>query len=234
MSKFFKKSLVRLAAAAGLFLGVAAPMQAGITTTSFESTDALENTGVTFDGTVKYDDVLKLLTIDLRNTSGFQSVITGFYFNIAGNAIATYNVVDAPTVGVNEGSFAAATSLAPFGTFDSGVTLQNLSQQQVRGIDEGETGTFTFNLSGADAGTLTSIDFLTDTNSGGGLTGAFAVRYQSVGLNAELSDKVFGAAIGGGGQPPVVPLPPAAWMGLVTMGMIGLRQLRQRKLLAAA
>ena len=89
-------------------------------------------------------------------------------------------------------------------------------------------------LSGADASTLTSIDFLTDTNSGGGLTGAFAVRYQSVGLNAALSDKVFGAAIGGGGQPPVVPLPPAVWMGLVTMGMIGVRQLRQRKLLAAA
>lgn len=230
----FKKSFIRLAAVAGMLLVAGSAAKAGISTVSFASTDNLENTGVTFDGSVKYDNVVGLLTVDLRNTSTFQSVITGFYFNIHGTATATYNQVDAiATPGVNEASFAANTSLQPFGTFDAGLALTNLSQQQVRGIDETETGVFLFNVSGADANSLNAIDFLTDTNSGGGLTGAFAVRFQSVGENAELSDKVFGAAIREQNPPPAVPLPPAAWMGLVTMGMIGLRHLRQRMRLQA-
>jgi hypothetical protein len=156
------------------------------------------------------------------------------------------------TVGVDEASFGTDTSLPPFGTWDAGVKLTNLSQQQVRGIDEGETGTFTFNLLGADAGTLNALSFFTNKNSGGGLTGAFAVRYQSVGANANQSDKVMGMGVnfvdvprdpgddtppggggGGGGDnnppPQAVPLPPAVWAALATMGMGGLNALRRRK-----
>lgn len=228
---FGKKTFAALLSAAALISG-ASTSQAAVTTTNFQSTASLENTGVTFNGSVTYDDVAKLLTFNLKNTSSFQSVITGFYFNIAGDAVASYNAVNNVTsVGVDEAAFADNNSLSPFGTFDAGVALTNLSQQQVRGIDEGETGIFTFDVSGLEAGSLSSIDFLTDKNSGGGISGALAVRYQSVGENAELSDKVFGGAVGGGNpnNPPAVPLPPAAWMGLITLGMIGYK-MRQKKL----
>jgi len=218
------------AAAAAALLGFASgarPAGAAVTSVEFTSGDSIENTGVTFDGTISYDSVSKLLSVDLANTSSFQSVITGFFFNIAGSATADYNAADdAATAGVDESAFANNLTLSPFGTWDAGVLLQNLSQQQVRGIDEGEAGRFTFDLTGAGAGDLAAIDFITDENSGGGLSGAFAVRYQSVGDNAEMSDKVLGVVITP--PPTAIPLPPAAWAGLATMGMIGLGHLRGR------
>ena len=214
-----------VAAVAGL-VGTSAAY-AGVTSLGFASTDSLEDTGVTFSGTLTYDDVAQLVTVELSNTSSFQSVITGFYFNIDGNASASYNAADNGTSGVLESAFAFSNSLAPFGTFDAGAVLTNLSQQQVRGIDEGETGIFTFSLSGDDAGSLSATSFLSQANSGGGISGPFAVRYQSVGDNAALSDKLVG--VGDAGDPPVVvPLPPAAWAALATMGFGGLAKFRRR------
>ena len=219
------------AAVLAAFAGAAGSAQAGVSTVDFQTGNDLENTGVTFTGSMAYDDSANQLTVNLSNTSAFQSVITGFFFNIHGNAAAAYSAVDnAGTVGVNEGSFGSATTLQPFGTWDAGAFLQNLSQQQVRGIDEGETGTFKFNITGADKNILEAMDFFTDTNSGGGLTGAFAVRYQSVGPNAALSDKVMGLMIEDETPPPPteIPLPPAAWAALATMGITGLGSLRGR------
>jgi hypothetical protein len=203
---------------------------ASVTSVNFESSESIENTGVTCDGSVSYDDTANLLTLTLSNTSGFQSVITGFYFNISGDASATYDATNDPaTSGVDESAFAFETALPPFGSFDAGAKLQNLSQQQVRGIDEGETGSFTFNISGADADLLKAINFLTDINSGGGLTGALAVRYQSVGPNAQLSDKVIGVSVGGEEPPPhAIPLPPAVGAALVSMAIPALGSLRRR------
>ena len=227
------KTMRAMGAAAVLaaFAGAAGSAQAGVSTVNFQSGNSIEETGVTFTGSMAYDDSANLLTVNLSNTSAFQSVITGFFFNISGNAAAGYSAVDnAGTSGVNEGSFGFATSLSPFGTWDAGAFLQNLSQQQVRGIDEGETGTFQFNISGADKDALEAMDFFTDTNSGGGLTGAFAVRYQSVGLDANASDKVMGLLIDDEtpGPPAEIPLPPAAWAALATMGITGLGSLRGR------
>ena len=230
MQQLAKKTAWAFLASAAVMAG-AHTASAGVTSINFESAASIEDTGVTFAGSMSYDDVAHLLTVNLQNTSSFQSVITGFYFNVAGDATADYNVADASTVGVDEGSFANDYTLQPFGTWDAGVFLQNLSKQQVRGIDEGETGLFTFDLSGPDADALRAIDFITDANSGGGLSGALAVRFQSVGRNGALSDKVLGVVIGddNGGPPPTpVPLPPGAWAGLITMGVAGFTQLRSR------
>ena len=209
-----------VAAAAVALTGVAQPASAGVTQLSFQSGDSIENTGVTFDGTLSYDDAAKLLTVNLSNTSSFQSVITGFYFNVAGNATIDYNVTDdAGTAGVLESAFDNDNTLSPFGTFDGGVFLQDLSMQQVKGIDEGETGIFTFDIDGPDAGSLTAGSFFSETNDGGGLESPFFVRYQSVGDRAADSDKVGAVA---------VPLPPAAWAALLTMGVAGMTRLRKR------
>lgn len=221
--------LKTLGAAAMIAMAAAGTASAGVTQVSFKTGDSLENTGVEFTGTLSYDDVSNQLSINLNNTSSIQSVVTGFYFNIAGNASATYNAVnDGSTAGVDEGAFGFDNSLSPFGTWDAGAFLQDLSVQQVKGIDEGETGKFTFNITGADANMLEALDFFTETNSGGGLEGAFAVRYQSVGDNAQFSDKVMGIIDDGPNPPPppAIPLPPAAWAALVTMGLAGLRKVR--------
>ena len=229
------KTMRTIGAAAVLaaFAGAAGSAQAGVSTVNFTTGDSIEQTGVTFTGSLAYDDSANTLTVNLSNTSAFQSVITGFFFNNSGNAAASYTAVDnAGTIGVSEGSFGSATSLSPFGTWDAGAFLQDFSQQQVHGIDEGETGSFTFNITGADKDVLGAMDFFTGTNSGGGLTGAFAVRYQSVGPNSALSDKVMGLLIDGGEEAPPppaeIPLPPAAWAALATMGVTGLGSLRSR------
>jgi hypothetical protein len=238
MKVIAKKTACALVASAAAVLAGAHPAAAGVTSINFQSGASLEDTGVTFAGSMSYDDVGRLLTVDLANTSSFQSVITGFCFNVAGDATADYNASDdAGTAGVDESAFANDFSLPPFGAFDAGVFLQNLSKQQVRGIDEGESGRFTFDLSGIGAASLTAGDFFSDVNTGGGLSGAFAVRFQSVGSKGQLSDKVMGVLVddgdnGGGdngGPPPTpVPLPPGAWAGLLTMGVAGVAQLRGR------
>lgn len=214
-------ALLTVVTAVALSAAFARPAGAGVTALNFESGGSIEETGVTFTGTLSYDDVANLLTVSLNNTSTFQSVITGIRFNVAGDAAADYRALDdAGTPGVIESAFGDGTALSPFGTFDAGASLQNLSQQQVRGIDEGETGRFTFDVSGADADRLRAIDFFTDELGGGGLSGAFAVRYQSVGADAEGSDKAVAVL--------AAPLPPAAWAGLLTMGLAGLGHLRAR------
>lgn len=219
------------AMAAGVFAGAAQSASAGVTSVNFKSGASIEETGVSFEGSLSYDDMTRLLTVDLANTSSFQSVITSFFFNVAGDATADYNAVDdAGTSGVVESAFANSYTLSPFGTFDAGVFLQNLSQQQVRGIDEGEAGRFTFDVTGADADSLAALDFFTDELGGGGLSGAFAVRFQSVGPNGTMSDKVLGLLLDDETPPPptAIPLPPAAWAGLLTMGVAGLGHLRAR------
>jgi hypothetical protein len=230
MPKYVNAGFVLGAAfAATLLAGWPTAADAGVTQIQFTSGAGIENTGVTFAGTLSYDDVADLLTVRLSNTSAMRSVITGFYFNVAGDgATAGYRTADdASTAGVVESSFGGAATLNPFGTFDAGAALQDLSQRQFRGIDEGETGVFAFDVAGARAGSLRAADFFHEQRSGGGLSGAFAVRYQSIGDAGNQSDKVVGALSG----PLAAPMPPAVWAGLSTMTLaaMGHYQARRRR-----
>lgn len=204
-----KKVLLALVAA----LGMSSAAQAATTSVPIITGTCLEDTGVTFSGDVTYNSDTQVLQISLTNTSGFQSVITGFFFDITGDSTATFTDVNDPaTTGVDESAFEEDTSLPPFGDFDAGVSLADLSMQQVKGIDEGETGVFTFNISGTGADTLEAADF-------GFNEGQFAVRYQSVGLDAEGSDKCTAV---------IIPLPPAVWSALATAGFAGVFGIRRR------
>ena len=215
------------ALAAGLLAGIAS--SAGAATQAVVTSTGSENaTGVTFSATLNYDEAIQQLTVDLTNTSGFQSVITGFLFNINGDASATYSAVDdGGTAGVDESAFAEDTSFSgPFGTFEEGIFLQDLSVEQVKGIDEGETGSFVFNVSGTDASTLVALDFASEISDGAGDNDAvFLVRYQSVGENAEDSDRAFGEP----GETPVIPLPAGVWGGLATLSGLGFFSRFRRK-----
>ena len=203
------------------------------TVVSIFGTESQENTGVGFTGSIAYDSAAKDVTVTLTNTSSLESVLTGFVFNIDADVTASYDAAnDASTAGVDEGAWAFETSntvgqsvTGPFGVWDAGAALLVLSQQQIRGVNTGETGIFRFLLSGPEAGLLTTESFTTKFNTADGLSSFFLARFQSVG--GEDSDRM----VAGVENPPqAVPLPAAAWGGLALIGGLGAaRRFRRRR-----
>jgi len=174
-----------------------------------------------FDGDPGDDD----LFITLKNTTDPNiqdppNLITAFVFNINGDATATLDPDpdgDFENV-VNEDA-------QPNGTFEFGAAIggsYNGGGNPNGGVAVGDTRTFAFDVEGTDASSLTAIDFFSElsTNPQGGGAEVFMVRFRG----GEESDKVPGE---------IIPLPPAAWMGLAMLGALGtIKKIRSRRTVA--
>jgi len=225
-----KRVLFSIAAAA-LTTSVASAGTVNIVSDNANSTEQLGS----YEGSLTYDSELSLLTVILKNTTvGVTSAkLTGFVFNIDGNATATFIDSDNLTTdGFNESAFdnTGSASASPFGTFDFGAAIGGNflgGGSPNPGIGIGTTGIFQFNLSGADAGGLDVMDFFSTDN--GETSYSFVARFKGIEPGG-FSDKV-PSLITGNPPPPsghVVPLPPAAWSGLATMALSGICMGRQK------
>ena len=114
----------------------------------------------------------------------------------------------------------------PFGSFEAGAALGGKflgGGSPSNGIAVGDEATFVFNVTGADAADLTVEDFLGQTSAGNQDNSAsFLVRFRGINFGAG-SDKVPGTTV-------AVPLPPAVWTGLATLGLAGFASIKRRAL----
>lgn len=230
-----KKVLLTFAAATALSAAAATVAPAASVNIVSDNPNSTENLG-SFEGSLNYDSSLSLLTVVLKNTTSGATAarLTGFVFNIGGNASATFiDSDDLSTGGVNESAFnnTGSESAAPFGTFEAGAALGGDflgGGSPNSGIAIGDTGIFKFNVAGPDASSLDTLDFF--TTDGGNTSYAFAVRFKGINPGGK-SDKVPAKIVGGNPPPPpppAVPLPPAVWSGLATMALSGAYFGRQR------
>lgn len=210
------KRLMGIAAATLLSASAASAGTFNFTSNSSASTEGLGS----YTGSMDYDAGSAVLTIVLNNTtSGYtQAKITGFVFNIDGSANATFiDLDDAGTSGFNESAFdgLSSPSASPFGDFEEGAALGGDflgGGSPNAGIDIGESGIFRFNIAGVDSNT----DFW--SLNGGLADWEFVVRFRGI-EPGDLSDKVPGT--------PVIPLPPAAFVGAAMLGGMGLNRARK-------
>lgn len=182
------------------------------------STEHLGN----FAGKLEYSSssaTAATLTVTLKNTSPANKggYITAFVFNNPSDLITDIALNTAPA----NFSLVENVNGAPFGTFDFGASTGDKFEgggSPSKGLGVGQTGTFTFALTGTHLNTLKAASFANALSSSG--SEAFVVRFR--GFSHDGSDKVpanFAA----------VPEPaPVALLGL-GMGTAGLYALRRRK-----
>lgn len=210
-----------LAAVAVVVMAVTVAEAGTVTQVSIKDGKSLAGLGA-FEGTIQYDTnngVTGLLDIALKNLSSVANdgKITGFLFNINGNATAVYQ----PTGGSD--AFSNATGLglmgSPFGNFEFGAAIGGNflgGGNPNPGIDPDDSRTFRFNVTGADVASLEAKNFFSELSTG---TGAgegyerFVVRFR--GFEDDGSDTVA-----------AVPMPGALYMGLTLMGLMGVRRRR--------
>lgn len=178
------------------------------------SGDSNEGLGA-FSGTISYDEALGSLSILLENTSPVDNggYITGFLFNIDGDATPTLNPDPQ-----NNFDGVSNENGAPYGTFESGAALNGNflgGGNPNAGIGVGDSATFDFDVTGTDAGSLLASNFLGESSSQGDNSASFLVRFR--GFDDEGSDKVTGVA---------APSPAAATAGLVLLGGMLMRRRR--------
>jgi len=159
------------------------------------------------------------------NTTPNDNLITGFVFNINGNATATLTPDPTATFTNLTGPITAA----PFGDFEAGAAIGGDWEgggNPNTGIAAGAMQTFAFDVTGPDAATLTANSFFSElsTNPGGGGAQVFVVRFRG---GTVESDKVPGVP---GSNP--VPLPAAAWSDISMLGALGLSALKRKIKLA--
>lgn len=140
-----------------------------------------------YNGTLDYTPgPTGTLVVSLTNTSGFNGKLTGLLFNIAGiNAVVT-NMTLSPSPNWNWGTNQSG---APFGTFEAGSWLGGNWEgggNPNLGILSGNSGIWSFDVSGLDAPALSAADF---TSPPGGPVN-FIVRMR--GFDNGQSDKVPG------------------------------------------
>ena len=160
-----------------------------------------------FSGSIGYaSNVLTItLTNDLASAAGGK--ITGLVFNIDGNATASL----ASTTYASFADLGTSPSASPFGTFEAGAAMGGSwtgGGSPNAGIARGATGIFTFNVTGAGAGSLTASSFIT---GGNGVN--FAVRFR--GFDNGGSDKTAGN---------LVPAP--ASLAVLGLAAVGIRRRR--------
>jgi len=166
-----------------------------------------------FAGSITYDTD-GLLDIDLTNTStpangGF---ITGLVFNIAADATASFisTTADASFAGVSDALG------APYGTFEFGSALGGNflgGGKPTGGVAQGETETFSFQITGPGIASLTALDFIADLSTGADQSALFLVRFR-------------GFADGGSDKVPGIPTPTTAALSLAMIGAWALRRTR--------
>lgn len=171
-------------------------------------------------------DLQATLTIALTNTSANPGAgyITALAFNNPGDLIsaAVLTATNGNFSLIGQPGLRDAIAVSPYGAFDIGASISDQShrpwlggQNPTLGIGVGETGTFTFLLSGTALSSLDEQSFL-DTFSFPDRQGAefFAVRFRG-------SDKDMDYNPG-----PAVPIPPSIF--LLGAGLLGLVTIRKR------
>jgi hypothetical protein len=235
-------------AAAVILLVAGAPARAGLIT----SGTSLSGLG-SFSGSISYTDInatSATLTVSLTNTSSPKvgGFLTSFIFNNPGNDITGAKLTSGPAnfslFGASEKkgqtSYQDLISGNPFGSFDLGVTTDSKPKNNSGfegggkpslGLGVGQTGVFTFTLTGHDLDTLTDASFGDAFSTGGGEGSAFFLARFRGFLNGG-SDKVTGKT--GTITPNVTPEPSTALLGAVGAGCLaGFRWLRRRPRRAA-
>lgn len=199
------------------------------------------STGVSFSGTVDYNQSTSILTIVLTNTSSgnvTDSSLTAYAFNIEGNDYL--EKADSPFQSgwsslTSSSNIGDEEDASPYGSFDAaagvGSKFLNGSGSDSDALQNGETGTWAWLIehknSGDGAGANLDSDSFVSEESNGGQDATFLVRFKGIEINGsgDGSDKVVGAP----GAPTPIPLPAAAWMGLALMGGLGIARLRRRR-----
>lgn len=251
-----------LAAAAALAIsGTFA--QAGVTSVPFASDVSQHHLGQ-FKGTATYDSSDAKLTLVVQNTTSLAvgGYLTGIAFDASGIA-AKYADPDGGhkpnTNGFDElrnrnGNIQAA----PFGTYHAGTALDGrwVAGGATRGIGAGTSQTFVFDITAANASSLTAADFLTPGRNGQEIVAAFKKlhrdRSDRAGAIINGAMTTFTSSISGTGNdtgsgggntlpqpvgdpglvvltPSAVPLPPAVWMALTTLGLAGTVMLKRKQ-----
>lgn len=204
--------LCAAAVIAGVF--AATPAQAGSVAFIGDESSSTEGLG-SFEGLLEYDadlfSTVGMLQIMLTNTSapGNGGYITGFLFNIAdngGDSTATL-LADPESIYPFEQCVDNGLSGRPYGNpYDAGAALGGKflgGGNPTGGIAVGDTGSFTFRIESADAGSLTAGSFL----DGGPYDFDFLVRFR-------------GFDDGGSDEVPAVMIPLPASIALGAIGLV--------------
>jgi hypothetical protein len=207
------------------------------------STGTVASEGIgSFDGSVAYvyDNVANKysLVVSLTNTTTTTNPnytnlkITGFVFNdnVSGLTLGplvqnptTLNFQLLPTSG-------GTVSASPFGAYEHGAAIGGDwlgGGSPTNGIGSGQTGTFTFTVTGPNLSGLGVTNFLSE--GGHGASAAYANEPFVVRFKGQNSDKN-GAEIivDVGGSTPETPLPAAALGGIGLLGGMGVIRRRPR------
>jgi len=231
---FFSKTLKAFAVCATVGLSAASSAQAG--SVNISGSGPLGS----FTGSLSYTynaGSAADLIVTLTNTSPSANggYLTGFAFNIKGNATAVFIDADnATTLNYNESKMNNATAPVaadPFGPYEAGATLNssnfNGGGAPQNGIPVGVTGIFSFNVTGVDAPSLDVMDFLSErTGNNNDHLSAFVARFR--GFEDGGSDKV--PVYINDCPPPAIPLPAAASSSLLTMGLLAIGGLGRKAL----
>lgn len=199
-----------LAAAAAL--ACAGSAQALVTTVHGTGNTAYStgHTGATFAGSLSYDDVANLLTIELTNTSPLAvgGFLTAFAFNA--HEQATVSFASSTLAGFDH--FLVDPDTAPFTGFEYGVsvaTSYNGGGNPADGLAIGASASWTFDVAG---GSFNALDFL---NAGQDYWEThFVTRFR--GLANGGSDKVPGTTA----QVPAIPEPQTYALMLAGLSML--------------
>lgn len=182
-------------------------------------------TGVSLSGSVSYqfDTNTSTGTAVFTMTNTTNASIGGFFTAFVFDIDDSFSNFSVPTLNPSDPDFSliGTTTLnefGPFGTtaFDAGAGIGGQFQgggSPQDGIGIGQTGTFTFTVTGGDAGSLSAMSFLGDNGDG------IALRFR--GLTGGGSDKLLVT---------VVPLPPAVFGAgaMLGMGML-VRRIRSQR-----
>lgn len=176
-----------------------------------------------------YDSVTRrgTLSVTLKNTStpANGGYLTGFGLNIDGAARGALTGEPASSAWRNL-SGSNALVLNPYGLFELGASTSDRLTANTNarsGLAVGDERTFAFMIRGAEASSLTSQDFFSESSTGArGTTPAqvFVARFGA--FDGRGSDKV-GAIVR------IVPLPAAGYAGLLLLGGLGVLQRRRRR-----
>jgi hypothetical protein len=152
-------TLRTLAAAAVVALGTSAV--AGPVEVDFSSSQTLHGKG-SFSGTAFYDDTTEKLTLNITNTS--KGALTGFAFEVEKGDAAKY---ERPSHSHwrDERNHKGMINATPFGKYQGGAAVNGHwgSTAVKAGLAAGHTGTYVFDITGANASSLTTGDFFTGT-----------------------------------------------------------------------
>jgi hypothetical protein len=226
-----RTAVATVAALSAALCGAAA--NAGTMSIAFGSATGLEGLG-SFSGSMQWNyaggsATRGYLTVSLTNTSSIHGYLTAFALNGPKTGF-TYSLQAPSTPAENfsmigGGSNPTSTiNAAPWGSYVVGASTSTSwtgGGSPLRGLDVGETGTYTFNVD-STAALLSNLDALSFFTKASGHP-EFAVRFR--GFDNGGSDKVAAQMI-------VVPVPmPVA---LAAAGLLGVGLLRRRATKSAA